>query len=193
MAEALIFRIMMNEGPPRMIYSNQGLEFKNVLMSKVIKYFGTTQKFSLTNSPWTNVVERMHWTIRQLARMLQAKRMKDPEEWSKLIIMACHSINNSICVATGVTPSYLFRGRHVKTPLDLMFPKAEKEPKDLPEAVRDLRRDYQMVQEAVKLQQGRNYNRLQKLYTGDEDSRFEIGNLIFFFDDQAVPGVTGKL
>ena len=81
----------------------------------------------------------------------------------------------------------------MKTPLDLMFPEAEKEPKDLPEAVQDLRRDYQMVQEAVKLQQGRNYSRLQKLYTGDEDGRFKIGNLILFFDDRAVPGVTGKL
>ena len=59
-AEALIFRIMMTEGPPRMIYSNQGSKFKNVLMNKVTKYFGTTQKFSLTNSPGTNAVERTH-------------------------------------------------------------------------------------------------------------------------------------
>ena len=43
------------------------------------------------------------------------------------------------------------------------------------------------------MQQGRNYNHLQKLYTGGEDSRFEIGNLILFFDNQAVPGMTGKL
>ena len=107
--------------------------------------------------------------------------------------MACHSINNSVCVSTGVSPNYLFKGRHVKTPLDLMFPEVEKEPRDLPEAVQDLGRDYQMVQEAVKLQQGRNYNRLQKLYTGDEVGQFEIGNLILFFDDCAVPGVTGKL
>ena len=81
----------------------------------------------------------------------------------------------------------------MKTPLDLMFPEAEKEHRDLPEAVRDLRRDYQMVQEAVRMQQNRNYNRLQKLYTGWEDSQFEIGNLILFFDDRAVPGVMGKL
>ena len=74
-----------------------------------------------------------------------------------------------------------------------MFPKAEKETRDLPEAVRDLRRDYQKVQEAVKLQQEKNYHRLQKLYTGDEIGQFEIGNLILFFDDWAVPGVTGKL
>ena len=167
-AEALIFRVLMNEGPPGMIYSDQGTEFKNVVMNRVVKYFGLTQKFSLANSPWTNAVERTHRTIGQLARMLQAKKMKDPEEWSKLIVMACHSINNSVCLATGVCPSYLFKGQHVKTPLNLMFPKAEKEPRDLPEAVQDLRRDYQMVQEAVKLQQGRNYNRLQKLYTGDE-------------------------
>ena len=47
-----------------------------------------------------------------------------------------------------------------------MLPEAENKPKDLPEAVQDLRRDYQLVQEAVKHQQDRNYNHLQKLYTG---------------------------
>ena len=192
-AEALIFRVLMNEGPPGMIYSDQGTEFKNVVMNRVMKYFGSTQKFSLANSPWTNAVERTHRTLGQLARMLQAKKMKDPEEWSKLILMACHSVNNSVCVSTGVSPSYLFKGRHVKTPLDLMFPEAEKEIKDLPEAVRELRRDYQRVQEAVKQQQEKNYHRLQKLYTGDKSGRFEIGDLILFFDDRAIPGVTGKL
>ena len=109
-AKALIFHVLMNKGPPGMIYSNQGSEFKNVVMSKVVKYFGSTQKFALTNSPWTNAVERTHRTIGQLARMLQAKKMKDPEEWSKLIVMACHSINNSVYLATGVSPSYLFKG-----------------------------------------------------------------------------------
>ena len=109
-AEALIFRVLMNEGPPGMIYSDQGTEFKNVVMNRVMKYFGSTQKFSLANSPWTNAVERTHRTLGQLARMLQAKRMKDPEEWSKLIVMACHSINNSVCVSTGVSPNYLFKG-----------------------------------------------------------------------------------
>ena len=109
-AEALVFKVMMAEGPPQMIYSNQGMEFKNLLMKKITRYFGSSHKFSLTNSPWTNAVEGMHRTIRQLARMLQAKRMKDPEEWSKLVIMACHSINNSICLATSVSPSYVFKG-----------------------------------------------------------------------------------
>ena len=51
-----------------------------------------------------------------------------------------------------------------------MFLEAEEEPKDLPEAVQELRRDYQLVQEAVKHQQDQNYYRLQKLYTGGEDS-----------------------
>ena len=39
-AEALIFQVMVTEGPPQMIYSNQGTKFKNNLMKKIIKYFG---------------------------------------------------------------------------------------------------------------------------------------------------------
>ena len=49
-----------------------------------------------------------------------------------------------------------------------------------------------MVQEAVRNQQSRNYNRLQKLYTGGEEGRFKVDGVILFFDDRAIPGVTGK-
>ena len=44
----------------------------------------------------------------------------------------------------------------------------------------------------MRNQQSRNYNRLQKLYTGREESRFKINDVVLFFDDWAVPGVTGK-
>ena len=42
-----------------------------------------------------------------LVRMLRSKQLKDQKEWDKLIVMAAHAVNNSVCVATGVTPNYL--------------------------------------------------------------------------------------
>ena len=40
-------------------------------------YFGTTQKFTLTNSPHSNNVKRLHQTLGNLVRMLKLKRLKD--------------------------------------------------------------------------------------------------------------------
>ena len=76
----------------------------------------------MTNSPHSNNVERLHQTLGMLVRMLRSKQLKDQKEWDKLIVMAAHAVNNSVCAATGVTPNYLYHGRDVKAPLDMLCP-----------------------------------------------------------------------
>merc|ERR1711951_345484 len=117
-AEAWVFKVLLEHGVPKVLYSDQGTEFKNQLMRRIAKYFGTTQKFTLMNSPHSNNVERLHQTLGNLIRMLKSRRMKSLEEWDKLVIMAAHAVNNSFCTSTGVTPNFLFLGRDVRAPLD---------------------------------------------------------------------------
>ena len=74
--------------------------------------------------------------------MLKSRRMKDLEEWDKLVIMGAHAVNNSVCTSTGVTPNFLFLGRDVRAPLDMLCPEAEAEKKDLRDMVRKMREDY---------------------------------------------------
>ena len=45
-AEALVFKVLLEHGVPKVLYSDQGTEFKNQLMQRIAKYFGTIQKFS---------------------------------------------------------------------------------------------------------------------------------------------------
>ena len=42
-AEALVFRVLLEHGVPEVLYSHQGTEFKNQLMRNITRYFGTTQ------------------------------------------------------------------------------------------------------------------------------------------------------
>ena len=57
--EALVFRVLLEQGVPEVLYSAQGSEFKN-------------QRFTLTNSPHSNNVERLHQTLGTLVRMLRS-------------------------------------------------------------------------------------------------------------------------
>ena len=94
-AEALVFKVLLEHRVPKVLYSDQGTEFKNQLMMRIAVYFCTTQKFTLTNSPHSNNVERLHQTLGNLVRMLKSKRLKDLTKWDKLIVMAAHAVNNS--------------------------------------------------------------------------------------------------
>ena len=99
-------------------------------------------------------------------------------------MMAAHAVNNSVCTSTGVTPNFLFFGRDVRDPLDMLCPKAEK--KDLPDMVQKMKEDYRQVQEIVREQHERNYVNLQKIYTRAEEDRFEAEDILLFFDDRPV-------
>ena len=46
-AEAMVFRVLLEHGVPEVLFSNQGTEFKNQLMRNISKYFRTTQRFTL--------------------------------------------------------------------------------------------------------------------------------------------------
>ena len=37
-AEALVFRVLLEHGVPEVLYSDQGTEFKNQLMRKITRY-----------------------------------------------------------------------------------------------------------------------------------------------------------
>ena len=192
-AEALVFKVLLEHGVPKVLYSNQGTEFKNQLMRRIATYFGTTQKFTLTKSPHSNNVERLHQTLGNLVRMLKSRKLKDLTEWDKLIVMTAHAINNSVCTSTGVTPNFLFLGREVRAPLDMLCPEAEAEKKDLPDMVWKMKEDYHQVQEVVREQHDRKYINLQKIYTGAEEGRFKAEDIVLFFDDRPVQGVSRKM
>merc|ERR1711951_187228 len=55
-----------------------------------------------------------------------------------------------------------------------------------------MREDYQQVQEVVREKHDRKYVNLQKMYTGTEEGRFEVEDVVLFFDDRPVQGVSGK-
>ena len=68
----------------------------------------------------------------------------------------------------------------------------EAERKDLPDMVQKMKEDYQQVQEVVREHHDRKYINLQKIYTGTEEGRFEAEDIVLFFDDRPVQGVSGK-
>ena len=54
--------------------------------------------------------------------------------------MAAHAVNNSVCVTTRVTSNFLFHGRDVRAPLDMLCPEAEAEKKNLLDTVENCKK-----------------------------------------------------
>ena len=67
-------------------------------------------------------MERLHQTLGTLVRMLRSKQLKEQREWDKLLVMAAHAVNNSVCVANRVTTQFPVSRERCESPLGHTVP-----------------------------------------------------------------------
>ena len=118
-AKAFLQSHVLIHGVPEQVCTDQGSSIEG---SEFIKEFyqliGVTKLKTTPYHPRSNLVERANKTIKSIL----AKIVHDnPNAWDTQLQVAIFCYNNTVHMATGFEPSYLFLGRRVRSPSDLFF------------------------------------------------------------------------
>ena len=115
-AHALVTQVFLKHGSPKVILSDNGLEFKNSVAKEICSQFNVTQAFITPYHPASNgLVERSNRKILELLRPVVQDLLETWEDWLPYVAA---SINSHVCSATGTTPHYSLYGREFRLPYD---------------------------------------------------------------------------
>ena len=96
-------------GPPKIILSDQGNEFNNQLVNKLITAVGAEHKITSAYNPRTNgMTERFNQTV---IESLRKHTEKEPDEWPKWIPFVSLAYRSRVHSVTNFTPFELLFGR----------------------------------------------------------------------------------
>jgi transposase InsO family protein len=113
-AEVFINEIIMKEGVPKAILTDNGTNFRNEIMKQLTKQHGIQHRFSTPYYPQSNGgVERVNRTIKAwLKKTLDEVGNKD---WVKALPSVIMAINGSVHSSTNYSPFKLFKNREPTT------------------------------------------------------------------------------
>ncbi|KAJ9557362.1 hypothetical protein OSB04_011976 [Centaurea solstitialis] len=99
--------------PVQTVRTNNGTEFKNIVLKSFYNSFGITQTFSAARTPEQNgVVERRNRTLVEAARSMLAENQLPQYLWAEAVNTACYTQNRSINHRRfGQTPYHILFGR----------------------------------------------------------------------------------
>ncbi|KAJ9536628.1 hypothetical protein OSB04_un000177 [Centaurea solstitialis] len=99
--------------PVQTVRTDNGTEFKNIVLKTFYNTFGITQTFSAARTPEQNgVVERRNRTLVEAARSMLAESQLPQYLWAEAVNTACYTQNRSIIHRRfGKTPYHILFGR----------------------------------------------------------------------------------
>ena len=117
-AQALVSKIFTHVGCPLQILSDQGKEFDCHLLKNLCNALGIDKIRTTPYKASTNgTAERLHRTINGMC----AKMVSDNQRnWSEVLPHIMAAYRSAVHESTGFTPNFLFFGREVHSPIDLM-------------------------------------------------------------------------
>ena len=106
-------------GPPEIVITDQGLEFKNREVEGYLESLGTDVRHSTPFHPQTNgKIERFHRTFKGILRAFINAR---PNEWEDHIGPTLWAHRVSTSTVTGYTPFFLTYGRKQRVPFARIY------------------------------------------------------------------------
>ncbi len=117
-AHAIVIKLICEHSAPRVLLSDNGAEFSNVVLAEICQQFGIRKTFTVAYHPASNgLVERSNRKILGILRPLVAGHLGTWEDW---IPQVATIINASVCESTGQSPHYIVFGCHKCLPYDLL-------------------------------------------------------------------------
>ena len=117
-AHALITKLFLVYSTPRVLLSDNGLEFKNSLLKEICSQYHVTQAFITAYHAASNgLPERTNRKILEAIRPVVGELHDTWEDWLPHVAT---SINNNVCESTGHTPHYILYGHELRLPYDLL-------------------------------------------------------------------------
>src|SRR3569832_733061 len=125
-ADSFVNTIVCHHSSPRMMISDQGINFLSNLMREVTVLYGTKHIFSSAYHPDKNgEVERMNNTLATRLRMYVDEGHFD---WDRFLPYAVFSVNTHVNESFGFSFFFAVFGRNAKMPIDLDFIPQMEEP-----------------------------------------------------------------
>ena len=183
-----VVRYLSNEyvpryGPPEIMITDQGLEFKNKEVIGYLDSLGTEIRHSSPFHPQTNgKIERFHRTFKGILRTFINAR---PHEWEDYLgpTLWAHRISTS--TVTGYSPFFLTYGRKSKVPFERIFPGPEgTEGSILGTRLQELTNAFRSA--AVNTEASRRYNH-QRLMDRANAGDLKVGDSIVILANDASP------
>lgn len=107
-------KIVLDQGIPEVILTDQGSAFMSTLFKNVCKIFKIKRLWSTAWHPQSNgSLERFHREFKEYFRHFIAK---DQSNWDEFVDLSIWSHNTAVHTATGFTPFFLFHGREPNVP-----------------------------------------------------------------------------
>jgi len=128
-AEAFVNSVVTRHGPPKIIVTDRGANFRSEFFAELTRILRVKHKFSTPQSPQTSgTVERIHRSLRSIISILVREYGK---EWDELIHMVAYALRTHIHSSTGVSPFMYLYARHPLSLFDLArsYPGAPSAPK----------------------------------------------------------------
>ena len=175
-ATTIMDKFICTFGCPQAFHSDQGKEFCNTIMKKLLQKLGVKHELGPVANPQSNLIERWHRTMEETLRtVIQGRETLWPEYLPGVVL----AYNTRIHSSTGVTPFLAFQGREATLPADLILrlPNPDDD-KDIPTAVRNLLDRYTTMYEAMAKSQASTIRRNALQYHGSRE--FRVGDKVFY-------------
>ena len=116
-AEAFISRVVLRHGCPQLLLSDQGANFRSLLVDEVAQLCRARKVFTTPYHPQSDGLnERIHEPILRMLRTLVSDENTD---WDQFLPYVQFAYNASVQVSTNESPFYLVHGRDARIPIDL--------------------------------------------------------------------------
>ena len=170
-------------GPPEIMITDQGLEFKNREVESYLKSIGVEVRHSSPFHPQTNgKIERFHRTFKGILRKFVNAR---PGEWEEHIGPTVWAHRVSTSTVTGYTPYFLTFGRKPKVPFSRIFPGLEgTQEQMLSTRLQELTNAFREA--AVRTEQSRQYN-YRRIQERAKAGDLRIGDSIIVLANESAP------
>ena len=193
MAEVVVNEFVCRFGVPLEIHSDQGRNFESAVFTEMCNLLGMKKTRTTPLHPQSDgMVERFNRTIETQLAMFVEEHQRNWDEHLPLLLM---SYRTAIHNTTGCTPAKLMLGRNLRVPVDLLYPRPEKETTEsLPQYVKSLQDRLERVQDFARTHLKVASDRMKLHYdTRASTSQFNRGDPVWLYNPQRKKGISPKL
>ena len=180
MYNAFVNRVLLEEGAPRAILTDNGTEFTDKTLKDLMEWLKVHFQFSPPYHPQSNQTERSNRYIVELLRCMVHAPDARKRDWNKYIRYVEFAIRRTPIPGTNLTPFEVMRGREPLLPNDLALAD-ERTPPDVTHAehVKELHKTLKQAEKMVTSARERVMAKNKDLQDlSRKHITFEIGELV---------------
>lgn len=172
-------------GPPRVIQTDNGVQFTSNLFKELCKMIKTTHHYTIRYHPMANgLVERTNRVVKAALTALVDER---PKVWHQFVPELRLQLNSAVHRSTNEQPLYLLTGRHASFPVGLTNQLTCNDNVNLQERMREARDAAVTASQKARQTYGKYYNRGKS-----GDFLPDLGSLVWYWDHGRHTPLTGR-